>query len=500
MAKNEYLIAVDIGTTGCKAISMGTDGRIVAEQYYEYPLINLEPTQVEQNANLWFGLCIKAAKEVIKRSPDGNISAISACSQGISIVPVDKGFNPLDNAISWLDSRATEETDFILTKYKEADLYEITGKKINPLYSLPKVIWLKRHKPEIYEKSFKLLMPLDFFLGKLSNKFVTNHTMAAGSMYYNVNTLDWDKNILNTFEIQSTKLPSILWSGEIIGEISSQIADNLGIDKKVKVIMGAQDQKCADFGSGMGSKVTSISLGTAVAISDVAKSPIKDKKMRIPLFPFILKDQWVYEAVISTGAGSLRWFRDTLGGAEFEESKKTGQSVYEIFNQQVTKVDIGSNGVMFYPHLAGASSPYWKLEATGTFTGMTLSTSRYDLIRSIYEGIAFQIKANCDILEELSGKKETTIVYGGLAKSDVFCKLLSEVLNRSVISLGQIDAALVGTAMIAGVGCGTYSDFEEAKRRVRLHKKRFNPDKENIKKYSDIYKGYCEVQDRLLSD
>jgi len=489
--KNNFLLGVDLGTTVCKAGIYSQKGELVSCTNIEYGLIKKGEGIVEQDASKWWDLTLQAIKTSIKEAKiDKNlIKALSISSQGISFVPVDRKINPLCRSISWLDTRAKNETNLILDKIPFSRIFAITGKRPHPSYTLPKILWLMREKPEIVDKTYKFLMPHDFLIAKFTGEFLTDHTMAAGTLMYDINNLDWSDEIMGQFNIPVEKLPSIRWAGTPAGKISQHIAQKIGLSPETLVIVGGQDQKCAVLGAGLTEETAVISLGTAVAISRMKNKPVIDEKIRIPCFPYLVRNNWILEGVVSTGGGSFQWLKQIL-------SDTYG---YEKLTEMAKESPIGAAGVFFFPHLSGAASPHWKSQVKGFFYGLSLSTSTKDLVRSVLEGVAFQIRENLEVLEELTGEVKKIKIFGGGAKSEFWGRIITNVTGKRTYLLSLVEAATVGACLVAGVGGGVYASYEEATRSLKnLSHIKLEPDIYSQRKYQKLYLNYRKVEEKII--
>ncbi|MDD3840602.1 MAG: xylulokinase [Clostridia bacterium] len=484
-----YLIGIDLGTTGCRSAILNSELKILAEQYIEYSLINISDTEIEQDADLWWTLTKKVIKESIAKSKVDplKIRGLSISSQGIAFVPVDENCNTLMNAISWLDARAKDETQEILENFDEDDMFNITGKRTSATYVLPKLLWIKNNKRDIYDKTYKFLMGHDFLIAKFTGNFVTDHTMASGTLMYDINKQDWSLPIIERFGLNKEKLPQIEWSGTNVGVVKPEVAQELGIANDVVVSLGGQDQKCAALGAGIKDNVATVSLGTATAITTKGKQPLLDKHMRIPCFSDLLKQRWVLEAVIGTAGVSLKWLRNTL----FADKS------YEELDEMVEQCGAKQSNLFFYPHLTGASTPYWKPDIRGFVYGISLATTPNEIVRSVFEGIAYQIKVNLDIMEELSGEVEEIRLFGGGAKGKVWCQIIADITGKKVVTLYTPETACVGAAILAMLGCGMIEDVEQIEE--ANVDDIFYPDKENQEVYAAKYQDYIDIQNRLLN-
>ena len=264
-----YVLTIDFGTSGCRSAIYNENLDMLCVSVEEYPLIVHSEAEIEQDANIWWEKAKATIKNVVSSSGINvkEIRSLSISSQGIAFVPIDRQGNTLSNAISWLDTRAQSETEEIEARYGMPEIYQRTGKRISGVYSLPKLIWFKNNCTEIYNAAWKILLPLDYIQFKLSGRCVTDHTMAGGTMFYNVQTQQWDTEILDTYGLDVQKLPEIAWAGTTIGTISPDVAEELGLCKELVIVNGAQDQKCAALGAGASQEVAAISLGTGTCLA-----------------------------------------------------------------------------------------------------------------------------------------------------------------------------------------------------------------------------------------
>ena len=308
--KNLYYIGIDLGTTGCKAVVYSNEKGVLGDEYVEYPLIVLSQREVEQDANLWWDLTCRVVKASVEKSgvDPRQIEALSLSTQGLSFVLVDRELNTLTNAISWLDTRPVEETKQIKAKYDEKEVFAVTGKRISETYVLPKLMWVKKHMPEQWAKAYKVLMPVDFLTAKMTGACITDHTLAAGTMMYDIHTQTWCEEYIDAFGIEKDKLPEIAFAGTIAGTLTPAAAEKMGLPTSVKVAIGGQDQKVAALFVQPDLKTATLSMGTAGAIEFLCDKAITDPQMRLPAFSYLVPDRWTLEAVISTTGACLKWF------------------------------------------------------------------------------------------------------------------------------------------------------------------------------------------------
>lgn len=486
-----YLLGIDLGTTGCKSIIFTASGDIVSEAYVEYPLIHTPEGFIEQDAEIWWELAKSVIREaVIKAGVNSqDIRALSVSSQGIAFVPVDRSGKTLCNAISWLDMRADRQTGYITGRFGESEIYRRTGKRISPAYSLPKIMWIKENKPEIYGQTWKFLMGLDFLTFRLTGRAVTDYSMASGTMAYNINEKQWDDEILTVCDIDRDKLPAVNCLGTRVGKVLRKVAEETGLSADTAVILGAQDQKCAAIGAGIGEGICTVSLGTAAAITTAADKPILDcSMMRIPCFP-LDEGRWVLEAVATTAGACLKWIRNTF----FKDK------TYSQLDDIVRNVPEGSRGVFLYPHFEGAGSPYWKAEQKGFIYGMSLSTAEGDILRALYEGVAYQVRANIDTMEQLGCEINEIRVFGGGSKSSAWCRIIADITGKNVCVLYTSETANLGAAMIAGAGGGIRCNGTGKTWKPEMVVEIYEPETKAHELYNSLYRRYLDIQDKVFA-
>jgi xylulokinase len=447
---SRYLLSVDLGTTGCKAALYTSDGRLLGSDYLEYGLSQPAPGWVEQDAEQWWALTCAAIQRALAASAvDGReVAALSISSQGISFVPVAESGAPLASAINWLDARASAEAAQIAARFSLPDLFHLTGKRPSAAYVLPKLLWLREHRPEVYRRAHKFLTAHDFLLHRFSGQFFTDHSLAGGTLLYDVNRLSWSAALLSAFDIRESQLPAIRWAGAAVGAIRPEVAHRLGLNPDLLIVVGGQDQKCAALGVQLRPGSAAVSLGTATAVSALSPRPVFDPHQRIPLFPFVAPGLWDLEGVIGTTGAALKWLRQTFFPA----------LDYPALDALATGSPPGARGLRFYPHLAGATSPHWRGEARGAFHGLSLSNTPGDLVRALLEGVAYEIRANLEVIEGNVGALDSLILFGGGAKSALWRQIIAAVTGKAVRLTATVEAANWGACILAGVGCGLFGD------------------------------------------
>lgn len=413
-------LGIDLGTTGLKCIMYGDDLKEVASYNREYPLI-LKDGYVEQDAELWYSSIVAAVKGLVEQTGRRDVKALSVSTQSISFVPVDRAGKPLYNSINWLDMRAEAECKEIGRVIGEDAVYAKTGKPLDPAYSLSKILWFKRRRPDIYRDCYKILFTLDFLNMRLCGRPVCDLTVAGGSMMFNIHTCRFDSEILSAFDIDEEKLPEVGTMGDFVGEILPEVAEAMGILPGCRVMLGGQDQKLAALGAGISEGVVTMSFGTASAISKL-HSDFQNYR-HTPQFRFD-RECYVSEAVVETVGAALKWLSAMMGGISYRD-----------MDLLAAESQPGANGVVCHADFARGAD----------FSGLTLSTTRGDVIYALYEGVCREVKEKLELL----GGCETLCVFGGGSKSDIWCDILGRVTGCRIIRAETPETACLGAAMLA---------------------------------------------------
>ncbi len=478
--------AIDLGTTGCRSILYNECMEEIASAYCEYGLITPSERCVEQDAELWWLLAKNTLREALcacNRNAN-TVASVSISSQGITLVPVDKSLSPLCNAMSWLDTRAVAETEYIKQVFGEKAIRSHTGKPTEPAYTLPKILWLRNNRPEIYSSTFRFLMPMDFLIAKLTGICVTDHTMASGTMMYDIRNSRWSESVLEKFDLDIEKLPKLVRSGERVGNVLPEICEELGLRSDCAVVAGAQDQRCASLGAGLREGVMTLSLGTAAALCRLFNKPAVDELNKVGWSAYLHSGEWVAEGVVNTASVCLRWLRDLM----FQGDD------YTRINIEAAEALERGGSLMFYPYLSGPSSPDYYPNAQGSFYGAHLGTQRGDFALAVMEGVAFQVKI---LLEVMDPHDEilTLSVFGGGSKSPLWCQILADVTERQIEVPKTVETAGLGAAILASWGVGA-SDSHNALTDIS----RVYTPGERIERYRQLYKEYRKTEHKLWGD
>jgi len=486
-------MGLDVGTTGIKTAIYNFQGKLIACEYNEYPLICERPGWAEQNPNDWWLAIKKGIYNVIKKSRINKeeILAIGTSSLTASPVLIDKKGNVLCRSPIWMDRRSIDECNTLQIRMGKKKLYELTGRRPDPMFIIYKLMWIKKKMPQILNKTYKVLQAKDYINFKLTNQLATDFSIAATTQTMNLKSLKWEEEIFDKAEISSNLMPEIKESTELLGIVDSKIADELGLSKKTKVVIGGADTTIAALGCGAideGDFV--VNIGTCSDVTMCSNYPVVDKEMRMGCYPYLAKGSYLTIAGANSSGISLKWFRDQFCKIEKIKATEKGINTYKILDESAEVIPPGCEGLIFLPYLSGERSPIFNSKARGIFAGINLKHTKAHFIRSILEGVALSIKDRINIHNELGLKIKKVILVGGGAESKLWRQIVTDMIGTPTYIVKGEDSTDLGAAMLAVVGAEIYSGIKEAcKNMVSFGNKSF-PIESNNRVYQEEYSLY----------
>lgn len=496
------ILSVDLGTTSIKTAIIEENGNILGKSIKEYTLLTPSTLEVELSVDTYWEAFKIALKELIEKTKVNvkNVKALGISVQGETLILVDEKGIPINNAIIWLDNRAQEEAKILSDEFSDQLTYKITGQvKIVPTWPATKILWLKRNKNEIFEKAHKFLLLEDYFIFKLTGKYVAESSLLSSTLYWNIKTKKWWGEMLDYLGVCEEKLPEIRESGEIVDYILPEVAKELGVDKNMIITTGALDQAAGAIGVGnVKPGIFSENTGAALAICATVNSPFLDPQNKMPCHYHGIPDLYMAHTFTSGGM-VLKWFRDKFCQAEIELSNLLEKDSYKLLDEEVKNIPPGCNGLVMLPHLEGAMAPEANSKAKGVFFGFTLHHSKPHFIRSTMEAITCIVRRNIDVLENLGMSFDEVICSGGGAKSPIWNQMKADILNKKIITTtNDQDAACLGAAIIAGRAIGLYKNVKDASERVIKIQNEYLPNPKNRVTYDNLYKKYIMLYESLV--
>jgi xylulokinase len=491
---HRLLIGIDIGTSGTKTAIYDQTGRRLAVHTAEYPLYQPKNGWAEQDPEDWWNATVEGLQKVL--SADGvnpnDVVGIGLSGQMHGLVMLDENGNVLRRSIIWCDGRTAKECEEITELVGRDRLMEITKSPALTGFTASKILWVRKHEPEIYEKCRHILLPKDYIRFKLTGAFATDVSDASGMQLLDIAARDWSDEVLEKLNIDRALLAPVLESPDVSGHVTAETAALTGVPAGTIVVGGAGDNAAAAVGCGAvrdGYGFTTI--GTSGVVFSHCKELRVDPDGRIHSFCAAVPGEYHVMGVTLAAGLSLRWFRDTFSAVEQAEADAQGKDVYAIMDDKAAEIPIGANRLLFLPHLMGERTPHLDPAARGAWIGLSASHSRAHCLRAVMEGVIYSLR-DCLTLFDAAGVSapEVMMACGGGAVSPLWRQMLADVLHCNVRTAASNDGGALGAALLAGVGAGVYPSVPEACDAVIRTKTEQPPIEANSAAYEPYYQLY----------
>ena len=496
----EFVVGIDLGTTGLKLTMIDATGAVQASVFKAYPIIQPRMAWAEQDPKEWTRAVVQGLRELLFKShvPGQQVLGVGIASQIDGVVAVDGEGAPLGNAIIWMDRRAKEECNKIRSSIDDSSFYSITGLSIDPSHMAPKVMWIKNNLEDNYRKAKYFLLPGNYLLFFLTGQPITDHSNASCTMLYDLRTKNWSERLCEIAGIPPEKLPDIRDSTYVAGTVTRGIAKLCEIAENVQVVVGGGDEEVGALGAGVIDHMALLDLtGTSEPMCLSLDQPFLDPTRLLECHAHGLNGKWLLENTGGLSGGIYRWFRDEFAAVEASEGAKIGVDAYEILNQEISSISAGSNGLLFLPFLSGSILPEWNPDARGAFIGLTLGHKRPHVARSIMEGTAYVFKDYVEHLNRIGIKPTRVVLAGGGARGGVWRQIKSDVIGRKTSSCANQEVTVLGAAILAAVGVGMHKTAEAAVKRIVSLSEETSPVAQSVQVYSRMYELYREAYENL---
>lgn len=474
-----HLLGIDAGTTSLKVGVFREDGTTLGVVSHEYTLDTPAADRAELRAERYWEAIIAATDRAITRAGirRESVTAIGVSSQGETVIPVAADGAPIGPAIVWLDNRAAAEADELAADFDPVTVYAATGvPAINPTWTASKLLWLKRHDSEVFSRAARFLLVEDLILHRLTGRFVSEGGVQCTSLLFDIRHHGWWQPMLDRLELSPDRLPELTTPGSVIGTLAHSAAETLRLPRSVVVVAAGMDQGAGAVGVGnVEPGYVSESTGGALALQATVDRPGGDPTRQLPVYVHSAPDRYFYSPVCQTGGMALTWFRDRFGDVEMALAAAEHRDAYDLLTELALTAPPGSNGLVMLPHLMGAFSPEYEPQARGVFFGFTLAHGKAEFVRAILEGVAYMLRRNLDLLASAGVSANELHSHGGGARSDLWCQVKADVCGMPVVRLEGQDAAVRGSAMLAGVAVGAFCDLMDARAAMVKTDTRFMP-------------------------
>ena len=447
----DALVGLDVGTSGVKGVAIDADGRVLATATADYPLSRPHPGWSEQEPEDWW----RAAEDCLARLPEGPIG-FSGQMHGLVVLGADGSV--LRPAILWNDQRTAVEAAEIEERVGLARLIELTGNRALTGFTAPKLLWLRRHEPELYARIRHILLPKDYVRYRLTGELAIDAADASGTVLFDVRRRAWSEEVCAALDIPLEWLPESHESTEIAG---------------------AGDQAAAALGVGIARPgPVSVVLGTSGVVFAALPAYTHDPQARLHVFCHAVPNTWHAMGVMLSAAGSAAWLRGVLGAGLAE------------LDAEAEGWEPGAEGLLFAPYLAGERTPHPDPDARGAFTGLSARHDRGALWRAMLEGVAFGLRDSLELLRELGARPESGRISGGGARSELWLRIVASVLGLPLELTESEEGSAFGAALLAGVRAGVFADADDAVARCVRTRRRIEPEWDYDAGYARFRKLY----------
>jgi len=495
-----YLIGLDVGTTGAKALLIEPDGGVRTSVTKEYPTDMPQPLWAEQDPGDWWRASADAIRCLLRQTGVGgeDVAGVGLTGQMVGLVALDSQGKPVRPCIMWNDQRSGPQCEAITKQLGFERLMALISNPVVPGFVAPKVLWVREHEPEAYRCIAHILLPKDYVRLRLTGDYATEVSDASGTSLFDVVHRRWSQEMLDALDIPSEWFPPCYESPEVTGAITREAAEATGLRAGTPVVGGAGDQPAQAVGSGIvEAGLVSVTTGTSGVVFAATDGPTAHPQGLLHSFCHAAPDAWYLMGVMLAAGGSLRWYRDVLGQAEQEIGKLTARDPYELLTAEAAQAPVGSEGLLFLPYLTGERTPYADPYARGGWIGLTARHDRRHLVRAVLESVTFGLRDSLELVRELGVEVEQIRASGGGARSALWRQIQADIFDTEIVTVNETEGAAYGAAILAAVGVGIFNSVAGACRQLVRVESSVEPIPTHTARYDELYAVYRELYHTL---
>ena len=497
---SQYLIGLDIGTSGAKCILTDGKGTVLASSTQEYPLYTPKPGWAEQNPQDWWDAVVRGLKAILAKAnvPKGQIAGVSFSGQMHGLVALDKGLGVIRPAILWCDSRTQKQCDWITGKAGGlSGLLTYTNNQMLAGYTGGKLIWFKEEEPELFAKMARFICPKDYIRLKVCGEVAMDASDASGTGFFNTRDRVWADGLIALAGLDKSIFPEVIESTALAGRVTRACAEETGLPEGLAVYAGGGDAVIQTTGAGLVKPgVVGVVIGTAGNVSMALDRYFDNPKGALQMFCNNAPGLWQAIGCTLSAGGSYRWYRDTLCEHLKEMAAQGKGNAYDLMGKAAEQSKPGANGVLFAPYMSGERCPYPDPNARGVFYGLSLSSTRGDITRAVMEGVTYSLRQLVDLMNSFV-PIEKVYTSGGGSVSPLWRQMQADIFDLPVYTMSASgEGGAYGAILVAGVGAGVWGSLEEAASIIQVETETL-PIRENQKAYQDAYSLYCDLYGAL---
>ncbi len=486
------LLGIDMGTSGCKAAVFSVSGQLLASAYEEYDYQHPEPGWAELDTLDVWEKAQRTVRRAVAGAPGDPVQAVCVSSLGEAVVPVTAERTVLGPSLLNFDVRGAEFLDELRAGIDDERLYGLNGNTLGNHYSLTKLLWMKRYQPALYRQAHWFLHWSGFVSFMLGADAVVDYSLANRTLLFDLDAATWSDELLAWASLDREKLPPTVPSGTVVGTVSRAVAETLGLPAGIPIVSGAHDQCCNGVGCGVIQPGEAMyGMGTFICMMPVFdRRPEPGAMIAQGLCTEHHAAPGPYVSFIYNQGGVLvKWFRDTFAAAERHQAEVDGTDIYTAL---MSEMPDEPSGVMVLPHFTTTGPPEFIADSAGVIAGLTLDTSRGEILKAIVEATTFYLRECFESLPEgikISGFRAA----GGGSKSDAWLQVCADILGRPFTRVKVSEAGALGAAIMAGAGSGVFSSIQEGIDAMVELERTFEPDPAMQSRYTERFRIYREL-------
>lgn len=487
------IAGLDIGTTGCKCTVFDEQGKILDKAYRDYPVRRLISGHETDASAIMDGVYDVIGKMSEKYA---DIGGIGVTSFGETFVMTDREGIPLHEAMLYTDPRGSEECTELIQLLQAERIGEITGLHPHQMYSISKMMWMKKNRPEVYAQAEHIFLMQDYVVYHLTGEAQIDYSLASRTMAFDIEKLSWSEEIFRAAGIDVSKMSKVVPTGTDAGCLTDIAAEKTGLAKETHIISVSHDQIAAAVGAGaFDSSVAVDGAGTVECVTPIFDT-LPDARVMydhyFAIVPYVIPGKYAAYAFSYTGGALLQWCTETLAKEEKTLADREGLTVNAYLERQYCEEHEEENpgNLLVLPHFAGAATPYMDTGSKGAVLGLTTASTVADVYRGCMEGVVYEMLLNMQALRKAGCTFRKMHATGGGARSQVWMQMKADVLNLPITALKTNDAGTVGSAMLTGIAMGIFKDLEDAAVKMIEKTNKYEPRPEMHVKYEEVYKRY----------
>ena len=484
------LLGIDVGTTGCKAIVFSVEGEILASAYEEYDVLRIQSGYAELDSEYVWQKVKTVIRAVALATKEDPIQALTISSLGEAVVPVTNERRILGPSLLNFDQRGEEFLDQLGEDINSEYLYRINGNTLGNHYSLTKLLWIKKHQPELYDQTDLFLHWSGFISYMLGAEPTVDYSLANRTLLFDIDGACWSDELLHRTHFAPGKLPPLVPAGSMIGEVSSAVAKEIGLPESVVIVAGAHDQCVNALGSGVIQEGQAMyGMGTYLCITPVfqqRKDPVKMLARGLNTEHHVVPGLYA-SFIYNLGGALFKWYRDTFAPIEKQRAQEAGKDIY---SELIAEIPEQPSDVLVLPHFAPTGPPEFITDSSGVMIGLKLDTHRGDILKGILEGTTYYLRECVDMLPATGISIQDYRVVGGGSKSDAWIQMCADIMGKPFHRPAITEAGALGAAILAGVGSNIFPDFAIGVQTMVKSGQVFDPNPTQMERYTERYQQY----------